>query len=58
MALGERRAKAVERLLVVNGAGNSQVESISFGEEKPAVVGHSADAWGKNRRVELIYQSK
>lgn len=58
MALGERRAKAVERLLVVNGAGSHQVESISFGEEKPAVLGHSPEAWSKNRRVELIYQSK
>jgi peptidoglycan-associated lipoprotein len=58
MALGERRARAVERLLVVNGAGDAQVESISFGEEKPAVLGHSPDAWSKNRRVELIYQSK
>lgn len=58
MALGERRAKAVERLLVVNGAGNGQAESISFGEEKPAVVGHTAGDWSKNRRVELIYQSK
>jgi len=58
MALGERRAKAVERLLVVNGASSSQIESISFGEEKPAVLGHSSEAWSKNRRVELIYQSQ
>lgn len=58
MALGERRAKAVERLLVVNGASSSQIESISFGEEKPAVLGHAPEAWSKNRRVELIYQSQ
>jgi peptidoglycan-associated lipoprotein len=58
MALGERRAKAVERLLVVNGAASAQVESISYGEEKPAVLGHTPEAWSKNRRVELIYLSK
>lgn len=58
MALGERRAKAVERLLMVNGAASGQVESVSFGEEKPAMIGHDADSWAKNRRVELKYLSK
>lgn len=58
MALGERRAKSVERLLMVNGATANQVEAISYGEEKPAVIGHDAASWDKNRRVELKYLSK
>jgi len=58
MALGERRAKSVERLLMVNGATANQIETVSLGEEKPAMIGHSADAWGKNRRVELKYLTK
>ncbi|MBV0932202.1 peptidoglycan-associated lipoprotein Pal [Marinobacterium weihaiense] len=58
IALGERRAKSVERLLVVNGASASQVETVSYGEEKPAVLGHDAQSWSQNRRVELKYLSK
>lgn len=55
MALGERRAKAVAAFLSSNGAPSSQLEVISYGEEKPAVVGDSEEAWDKNRRVELEY---
>lgn len=58
MALGERRGKAVERLLMVNGAAANQIETVSFGEEKPAMIGHNADSWNKNRRVELKYITK
>jgi peptidoglycan-associated lipoprotein len=58
IALGERRAKAVERLLIVNGASASQVETISYGEEKPAVLGTGEQSWAQNRRVELIYSSR
>lgn len=58
MALGERRAKAVSRFLQVNGVSGTQVESISFGEEKPAVLGHSDSSWSQNRRVELKYVSR
>lgn len=55
MALGERRAKAVARYLAVQGAAPSQIETVSYGEERPAVVGHNEESWGKNRRVELKY---
>lgn len=58
IALGERRAQAVERLLVVNGAAASQIETVSYGEEKPAVLGHSEQSWAQNRRVELKYLSQ
>ncbi|MCL7945748.1 peptidoglycan-associated lipoprotein Pal [Marinobacter sp. ATCH36] len=56
LALGERRANAIERFLIVNGASRSQTETISYGEEKPAVMGSSASDWAQNRRVELVFQ--
>jgi peptidoglycan-associated lipoprotein len=55
IALGERRAKAVARVLMVNGVSASQIETISYGEEKPAVLGHNDQSWAENRRVELKY---
>lgn len=58
MALGERRAKSVERVLEVNGVADSQIQTISYGEEKPAALGHNESAWSQNRRVELKYVSK
>lgn len=57
MALGERRAKAVAAFLTSNGAKASQLEVISFGEEKPVAAGDSEEAWAQNRRVELNYTS-
>lgn len=56
LALGERRANAVERFLIVNGASRGQTETVSYGEEKPAVMGSDESAWAQNRRVELIFQ--
>lgn len=56
MALGERRANAVQRFLVVNGASRDQIETVSYGEEKPAVMGSGESAWSQNRRVELIFR--
>lgn len=56
LALGERRAEAVKRILVLNGADAAQIQSISFGEEKPAQEGSNEDAWAQNRRAELLYQ--
>lgn len=55
MGLGERRGNAVAKFLRVNGASDSQLEVISYGEEKPAVEGHDESAWGKNRRAEIVY---
>ncbi|RTE65639.1 peptidoglycan-associated lipoprotein Pal [Amphritea opalescens] len=55
MALGERRAQAIARVLTVNGVSNSQIELVSFGEEKPVVMGHNPSSWAQNRRVELKY---
>lgn len=55
MALGERRAKAVANYLSSQGVPASQIETVSYGEEKPAALGGGSDAMAKNRRVELIY---
>ena len=55
IALGDRRAQSVRRVLLFQGASSDQVETVSYGEEQPAVSGHDDEAWGKNRRVELIY---
>ena len=49
-------AAAVKRILTIQGASSSQVNSISYGEERPAALGHDEDAWALNRRAEFIYQ--
>ncbi|SDU13345.1 peptidoglycan-associated lipoprotein Pal [Halopseudomonas salegens] len=53
MALGERRAAAVQRYLVLQGVSASQLELVSYGEERQAATGSSEEAWAQNRRVEL-----
>ncbi len=56
MALGERRAQAVERFLIVNGAAKSQIETVSYGEEYPVDPGKTESAYAQNRRAELEYK--
>lgn len=56
IALGERRAISVRRLLLGSGARSEQIRMLSYGEEKPAVIGHDENAWSKNRRVEVRYE--
>ena len=55
IALGERRAKSVERSMRLQGAGEGQLSVVSYGEEKPAVSGHEESTWQQNRRVEIVY---
>jgi peptidoglycan-associated lipoprotein len=55
IALGDRRAQSVRRVLLFQGASVDQLETVSYGEEQPVMSGHTEEAWGKNRRVELIY---
>ena len=54
LALGERRARAVQDYLIVLGVPATQLEIVSYGEERPAVQGASEAAWAKNRRVEVV----
>jgi peptidoglycan-associated lipoprotein len=53
LALGQKRAEAVQRSLLLVGATEAQVEAVSFGEERPAAQGADEAAWAKNRRAEL-----
>lgn len=55
IGLGERRAQAVRRALMLQGALDGQLSTVSYGEERPAAAGHDEEAWAKNRRVEIVY---
>ena len=54
LALGEQRATAVRDYLVIQGIDPDRIKVISYGKEKPAVVGSNAMAWSKNRRAVTI----
>ena len=56
IALGDRRSQSVRRILLFQGASSDQLDTISYGEERPAELGHDEAAWSKNRRVELVYE--
>lgn len=55
IALGERRASAVQMYLQGKGVSASQMAIVSYGKEKPAVLGHDESAYAKNRRAVLVY---
>jgi peptidoglycan-associated lipoprotein len=55
IALGQRRAESVKKMLLLLGAREEQVEAVSLGEEKPKEGGHSEDAWTRNRRSDMLY---
>ena len=57
LALGERRANSVKSYLVVQGVSPSQLDSVSFGEERPAVIGSEESIWSQNRRAEINYRT-
>lgn len=58
IALGERRAKAVQQLMLLQGVSQQQIQVISFGEERPVALGHDEESWRLNRRVEILYSGK
>jgi peptidoglycan-associated lipoprotein len=58
LALGQKRAQAVLRALKIYGAKDTQMEAISWGEEKPKALGHDESAWAQNRRADLRYPTK
>ncbi|MGC4061762.1 MAG: peptidoglycan-associated lipoprotein Pal [Aquabacterium sp.] len=53
LALGQRRAEAVQKSLTLLGVSGDQIEAVSFGEERPAVTGTGEEVWAKNRRAEI-----
>lgn len=54
LALGERRANAAKNYLVGQGISPSRVSTISYGKERPAVLGHSSSSWSQNRRAVTV----
>ncbi|MDR1934097.1 MAG: peptidoglycan-associated lipoprotein Pal [Candidatus Accumulibacter sp.] len=58
LALGQKRADAVKKQLVLLGAREEQVESVSLGEEKPKNPGQDEAAWAENRRGDLLYSGE
>ncbi len=55
LSLGQKRAEAVKKLLVTEGAKEAQIEAVSLGEEKPLDPGRDDAAWAKNRRSDITY---
>ncbi|MEW6590262.1 MAG: peptidoglycan-associated lipoprotein Pal [Pseudomonadota bacterium] len=55
LALGQKRAEAVRRVLNVMGVSDAQMEAISFGEEKPRNPGSTEEAYAENRRTDVVY---
>lgn len=58
LALGQRRANNVKKLLVLSGAQASQIETVSFGKEKPRCAEHNEACWSQNRRADIVYPNK
>ncbi len=55
IALGQKRADAVKKLMVLLGAQEIQIETVSFGKEKPRREGHDEASWAENRRVDIVH---
>ncbi len=55
IGLGERRAQAVKKALLLQGAGEQQIITVSYGEERPVAEGESEEAWAQNRRVDIVF---
>jgi len=56
LALGERRSDTVRRFLLSAGASAAQVETVSYGEERPEDPGHNEASWSRNRRAIVVYR--
>ncbi len=55
IALGQKRSDAVKRMMLLLGATEAQVETVSFGKEKPRNAGHDEAAWAQNRRGDIVH---
>lgn len=58
IALGNHRADSVRKMMNVMGASDSQIEVVSFGEEKPRATCHDESCWKENRRSDIVYQGE
>lgn len=55
LGLGQNRANSVKQFMMLTGVSGTQLDTISYGEEKPASFGHNESSWAQNRRVEIEY---
>jgi peptidoglycan-associated lipoprotein len=55
LALGERRAQSVARVMELQGVASDQIEVVIYGEEKPVCTAHDEACWSQNRRVDIVY---
>ena len=55
IALGQRRADGVKKMMILLGVNEVQIEAVSLGEEKPRAQGSTEDAWAQNRRSDILY---
>ena len=58
LALGQKRADSIKKMLVMMGAREDQVEAVSLGEEKPRAEGANEAAWAENRRGDILYKGE
>ena len=58
LALGQRRSDSVKKMMLLLGVRDAQVETVSFGEEKPRATGSDEAAWAENRRSDIVYDSE
>ena len=58
LALGQKRADGVRKVLSLRGVKEDQMESVSFGEEKPRAECHEESCWSQNRRTDIVYQGE
>jgi len=58
VALGQRRAESVMKMMRLLGVAENQIEAVSFGEEKPRAQGHDDPSWAENRRSDFVRQAK
>jgi peptidoglycan-associated lipoprotein len=58
VGLGQRRSDSLKNMLKLLGARDSQIESVSLGEEKPTCSEHNEDCWAKNRRDDMLYNGE
>ncbi len=57
LALGQKRAEAVKKVLTLLGANDTQIEAVSLGEEKPKKIGNGEESWSENRRGDILYRN-
>ncbi|MCE9634001.1 MAG: peptidoglycan-associated lipoprotein Pal, partial [Methylophilales bacterium] len=58
LALGQRRSVAVKNVMNVLGASDRQIETVSYGEEKPRCAEQTESCWAQNRRADIVYEGE